>query len=189
MLRRKRLVGMVAVLLIAHLQQALGSIHYWSMLRNTTMWHINRQLQPLLEPGLSSAVLRTYPSLLHGESLQDLQPAIHGRVEKAGISDRLHWSQETKYVVAREAVFNNWRLQELETPLPALQPGQPVTCAAARHTPVPYHHCHVFVNHEYKIAYIRSPKSSSTSIMNWLGQCNYNKTRNWNATTCLQYSW
>ncbi|WIA40578.1 hypothetical protein OEZ86_013919 [Tetradesmus obliquus] len=25
--------------------------------------------------------------------------------------------------------------------------------------------------------------------MNWLGQCRYNKTRNWNSTTCMEYSW
>jgi hypothetical protein len=209
---RRQLLAILAVLLIgAQLQHAQGSMHYWSRLRDATMGRIQRTFQPLallaqqaaadntldaeqqkqqlVPPSGPSAVLQTYPSLMNGEALHDLEMSVHGHVNKSGIAERLHWSLEPKYAVAREAVFKNWRQQEQQSPLPALQPGQPVTCAAARHTPVPHHHCHVFVNHKYRIAYIRSPKSSSTSIMNWLGQCHYNKTRNWNATTCMEYSW
>lgn len=210
---RRQLLAILAVLLVgAQLQQTQGSMHYWSRFRDATMNRLQRtfqplallalqanntledaqaqqQLGPLLPPAGPSAVLHTYPSLINGEGLHDLQMGVHGRVNKTGIAERLHWSLEPKYLVAREAVFNSWRQQERQNPLPQLQPGEPVTCAAARHTPVPHHQCHVFVNHKYRIAYIRSPKSSSTSIMNWLGQCRYNKTRNWNSTTCMEYSW
>lgn len=141
-------------------------------------------------PYNGSAVLSTYPMLNGtGASLRKLMPAVAGYVNKSGPAETLHWSQKPHYAVAREAIFLNWRQQELTNPVPQLYAGQQPTCAAARHPPVPFHHCHVFVNHHYKVAYIRSPKSASTSIMNWLGQCRYNKTRNWNSTTCMNYSW
>ncbi len=135
------------------------------------------------------AMLQTYPSLANGEALATLSPAVHGRLPKAGMPERLAWSQEPQYAVAREAVFDDWRAHEAAAPLPPLAPGTPLTCGGARHSPVPRHHCHVFVNHKYRVVYIRSPKSGSTSIMNWLGQCRYNKTINYNATTCMEYSW
>lgn len=142
------------------------------------------------QPYNGSAVLATYPSLNStGASLRQLLPAVSGYVNKSGLAEMLHWSQKPHYAIAREAVFLDWRQRELTNPAPQLYAGQEVTCAAARHPPVPFHHCHVFVNHEYRIAYIRSPKSASTSIMNWLGQCRYNKTTNWNSTTCMNYSW
>lgn len=141
-------------------------------------------------PYNGSAILSTYPSLNGtGASLRKLLPAVSGYVNKTGPAEMLSWSQKPHYAVAREAVFLDWRQQELTNPAPQLYAGQQLTCAAARHPPVPFHHCHVFVNHQYRVAYIRSPKSASTSIMNWLGQCRYNKTRNWNSTTCLNYSW
>lgn len=141
-------------------------------------------------PYNGSAVLSTYPSLNGtGASLRKLMPAVAGYVNKSGPAEMLSWSQKPHYAVAREAIFLNWRQQELTNPAPQLYAGQQPTCAAARHPPVPFHHCHVFVNHHYRVAYIRSPKSASTSIMNWLGQCRYNKTRNWNSTTCMNYSW
>jgi len=141
-------------------------------------------------PYNGSAMLSTYPGLNGtGATLRKLLPAVSGYVQKAGPAEHLSWSQKPHYAVAREAVFLDWRHQELTNPAPQLYAGQELTCAAARHPPVPFHHCHVFVNHQYRVAYIRSPKSASTSIMNWLGQCRYNKTRNWNSTTCLNYSW
>jgi hypothetical protein len=141
-------------------------------------------------PYNGSAVLSTYPLLNGtGASLQKLRPAVAGYVQKTGPAEFLHWSQKPHYAIAREAIFLDWRQKELTNPAPQLYAGQQLTCAAARHPPVPFHHCHVFVNHDYKVAYIRSPKSASTSIMNWLGQCRFNKTRNWNSTTCMNYSW
>lgn len=177
---------LLAVLCIAQVQASGSLFPYWGRLRQ----RLYRSIYPIAQPqAVPSALLSTYPSLRTGEALHSLQPAVHGYVQKAGVAERLHWSQEPRYAVAREAIFNDWRAQERTTPRPSLQPGQPLTCAAARHTPTPFHHCHVFVNHKYKIAYIRSPKSSSTGIINWLGQCNYNKTSNWNATTCMEYTW
>jgi hypothetical protein len=141
-------------------------------------------------PYNGSAVLATYPSLDgSGARLRTLTPGVWGWVNKSGPAELLHWSQKPHYAIAREAIFLDWRQSELTQPAPQLYAGQPVTCAAARHPPVPFHHCHVFVNHHYRVAYIRSPKSASTSIMNWLGQCRYNKTRNWNSTTCMSYTW
>lgn len=142
------------------------------------------------QPYNGSALLSTYPGLNNtGAILQRLLPTVSGYVNKSGAAELLHWSQKPHYAIAREAVFLDWRQQDLINPVPKLYAGQPVTCAAARHPPAPFHHCHVFVNHQYRVAYIRSPKSASTSIMNWLGQCRYNKTRNWNSTTCLNYTW
>ncbi|KAF8055655.1 hypothetical protein HT031_006677 [Scenedesmus sp. PABB004] len=142
------------------------------------------------EGGAGPALLATYPGLGGGgDALMALQPAVHGRVAKAGMAEKLAWSLDPKYAVAREAIFADWRAREAASPAPALARGEAPSCARSRHPPAPYHHCHVFVNHDYRVAYIRSPKSSSTSIMNWMGQCRYNKTRNHNATTCMEYSW
>lgn len=153
-------------------------------------WRKLLQLVEQERPYNGSVVLGTYPQLNGtGAGLRKLLPAVSGYVPKAGSAEALTWSQKPHYAVAREAIFLNWRQQEMTNPAPQLYAGQQPTCAAARHPPVPFHHCHVFVNHQYKVAYIRSPKSASTSIMNWMGQCRYNKTRNWNSTTCLNYSW
>lgn len=177
---------LLAVLCTEQAQGAHGVFDLWGRFRQG----LYRRFQPQTRPiPTASALLSTYPSLRTGEVLQTLQPAVHGYVDKAGIAERLHWSQEPKYAIAREAIFNDWRAQELTSPRPSLRPGEAPTCAAARHTPTPHHHCHVFVNHKYKMAYIRSPKSSSTSIINWLGQCNFNRTSKWNATTCVEYTW
>lgn len=37
----------------------------------------------------------------------------------------------------------------------------------------------------YKYIYVRSPKSASTSIVNELGECNNQKTRGHNSSTCM----
>jgi len=145
-----------------------------------------RKLRSLFPTPASSLLLESYPQLQTGAAVQHLMPQVHGYVKKSGMADVLAWSQKSQYALARKAVFEQWRRDN--DSVAVLQPG-PVSCASARHPPVPFPHCQIFVNHNYKIAYIRSPKSSSTSIMDWLGQCNYNKTRNWNASTCLQYSW
>eukprot|EP00775_Hariotina_reticulata_P005404 gene5404-5637_t len=71
------------------------------------------------------------------------------------MADVLAWSQKSQYALARKAVFEQWRRDNDSVAI--LHPG-PLSCASARHPPVPYPHCQVFVNHNYKIAYIRSPK-------------------------------
>lgn len=172
-------------------QQAHSSSSPWAP-QNSQHWRKMLQLvsSDPSEPYNGSAILSTYPSLNStGASLRKLLPTVSGYVNKSGPAEMLSWSQKSHYAVAREAVFLDWRQKELTNPAAQLYAGQPLTCAAARHPPVPFHHCHVFVNHQYRVAYIRSPKSASTSIMNWLGQCRYNKTRNWNSTTCMNYSW
>ena len=41
----------------------------------------------------------------------------------------------------------------------------------------------------YKYIYIRAPKSASTSIVNALGECGNNKSRNAYHPSCMRHSW
>ena len=47
----------------------------------------------------------------------------------------------------------------------------------------------MFVNHEYRFIYVRSPKSASTSIVDVLGECGNARTAGHAKPSCMKHSW
>eukprot|EP00775_Hariotina_reticulata_P010221 gene10221-10381_t len=104
-------------------------------------------------------------------------------MQKAGVLDPTAWS--ANYSDARLDSFLSWRLNRTKAGGAGLASADSYSCAAADHPPHPFPGCHVFVNHQYKYIYIRSPKSASTSIVNMMGECTNTNTRGHNASTCM----
>ncbi|WIA09571.1 hypothetical protein OEZ85_008963 [Tetradesmus obliquus] len=93
-----------------------------------------------------------------------------------------HWS--TKRHEARFDHFLSWRMNRTLLGRPAAT-AESYTCKGADLPKLPFPGCHVFINHKYKYIYIRSPKAASTSIVDELGECNNERTRGANSSTCM----
>eukprot|EP00878_Enallax_costatus_P016190 GHUV01016980.1.p1 GENE.GHUV01016980.1~~GHUV01016980.1.p1 ORF type:complete len:360 (+),score=69.06 GHUV01016980.1:529-1608(+) len=126
--------------------------------------------------------LQAHPELGSEPGVQDFQQTVHGRMEKKGHLQWEHWS--TRKAEARFDSFLSWRINRTVNGPPA-HTAESYTCAAADHPKLPFPGCHVFINHNYKYIYIRSPKAASTSIVDELGECNNIRTRGYNSSTCM----
>lgn len=74
------------------------------------------------------------------------QPAVHGRVQKAGMADPVSWLNN--HTDERLDSFLAWRLSRANAGGVAPANATSYTCPAADHPPLPFPGCHVFVNHE-----------------------------------------
>jgi hypothetical protein len=148
-----------------------------------------------LQQGMDFGGISVNPRLHQGSSSSNntsvsaltWRPKVHGRVRKAGMTDPQAWL--SNFTDARLDSFLSWRLNRTRadgaTPAAAGAGADAATCAAADHPPLPFPGCHVFVNHQYKYIYVRSPKAASTSIVNVLGECDNVRTRGHNSSSCM----
>ncbi|KAI8473635.1 MAG: hypothetical protein J3K34DRAFT_518755 [Monoraphidium minutum] len=126
--------------------------------------------------------LEVHPDLGEHPAVQDFQPSIHGAVEKKGNLAWSHWWNRNGE--DRVDSFLSYRINRtVYGPGPAA--ADSYTCAKADHPKLPFPGCHVFLNTKYKMIYVRSPKSASSSIMDELGECTNRHTRGFNSSYCL----
>lgn len=114
--------------------------------------HMQR-MQPGMEIAGSSLLASNGVSFLQAQhSIKDpadamaRRPAVHGRVQKAGMTDPVAWANN--HTDARRNSFLSWRLARSREGGPGPADESSYTCPAADHPPLPFPGCHVFVNHQ-----------------------------------------
>jgi hypothetical protein len=114
--------------------------------------HMQRMQQGMEFAG-SSALTSNGMSFLQAQhSIKDpadamsRRPAVHGRVQKAGMTDPVAWV--SNHTDTRLDSFLSWRLGRTREGGAGPANESSYTCPAADHPPLPFPGCHVFVNHE-----------------------------------------
>ena len=72
----------------------------------------------------------------------------------------------------------------LSQPLPRLPSCLPAGGVMVYPPPL-FPYCRIFVNHRYKVIYLRSPKAGSTTILNFFGSCGH-ANQGGDKPTCLE---
>jgi hypothetical protein len=90
--------------------------------------------------------LKARPDVKDPADAMGRRPAVHGRVQKAGMADPVAWVNN--HTDTRLDSFLSWRMSRARAGGAGPANETSYTCQAADHPPLPFPGCHVFVNHE-----------------------------------------